>query len=68
MLTVLDEFNGNHEYEIRLNLADKRSGIYSIQITDGYNTESTYSLEVKAMYSTHYFDENNGECLGSKVK
>lgn len=64
MLTVLDELNGNYEYDIRLNVVDKRKGIYSIQITDGtdeYNTESTYSVEVQAMYSTDSFDEVNGK-------
>lgn len=64
MLTILEDLSGNYEYDIRLNLDDKRKGIYSIQITDGtdeYNTENTYSVEVKAMYSTVSFDEVNGK-------
>lgn len=64
MLTMLEDLNGNSEYDIRLNLADKRRGIYSIQITDGtdeYHTDNAYSVEVKAMYSTASLDEVNGE-------
>lgn len=63
-LLILDELNDNYEYEIRLNLANKRKGIYLIQITDGtdeYNTERTYSVEVKAMYSTDTFVKTNGK-------
>lgn len=64
MLTISDELDGNYEYDIRLSLADKRKGIYSIQITDGtdeYNTETIYSVEVKAMYNINSFDEVNGK-------
>lgn len=64
MLTIVDETNINYEYDIRLNLVGKRKGIYLIQFTDGSDenqAESTYSVEVKAMYRPDSFDETNGK-------
>lgn len=63
MLTVADEFNGQYDYDIRLNLVGQRKGLFIIQITGGTdenNTEGTYSVAVDAMYGTGTPEDVNG--------
>lgn len=61
MLSVVQELNGTSKYDIRLNVAHKRKGIYSIQITDGADEYSMYSVEVNAMYHFNSFEDQSGK-------